>query len=168
MIKKYNNSLNIGSVLDLGCGTGLVGQKIRTFSKNIDGIDISQKMLSLAKKKKVYDNLIKDNILNFLSTSILKYDYYLSADVFIYIGDLTDVFSLIKNKSKRGGNLVFSTEHYDGEGYFLEQSGRYSHSKKYIEQLCNKFKFELINFKSHVLRKNKNKNINGGLYFLKF
>ena len=168
MIKSYNKSQTIGSILDLGCGTGLVGQEIRQISKNLDGIDISQKMLNLAKKKKVYDNLIKENILTFLSKGILNYDYFISADVFIYIGDLTDVFSLIKSRNMCCGHLVFSTEHYDGEGYFLEQSGRYSHSKKYIETLCNKFKFDLVNFKSHVLRKSKNKKINGGLYFLKF
>ena len=41
-----------------------------------------------------------------------------------------------------------------------------SYKEDYYKEL--KISFELIDFKSHIARKNKNKNINGGLYFLKF
>ena len=66
------------------------------------------------------------------------------------------------------GKLVFSTEHLDGEGYILEESGRYSHSKKYIEGLSEEFGFKLIEFQRVFLRKDGNQTINGGLYLLEF
>ncbi len=45
-------------ILDLGCGTGLVGLELaaRGFSK-IDGLDVSEAMLSEARKKQVYGAL---------------------------------------------------------------------------------------------------------------
>ena len=74
---------------------------------------------------------------------------------------------LTKSRNKAGGNLAFSTEDCDGDSFSLEQSARYSHSKKYIEGLCGKFGYELRHFETQALRKEKNY-IRGGLYLLDF
>ena len=66
------------------------------------------------------------------------------------------------------GKFLFSTEHTDRDRFFLEKSGRYSHSKKYIETLCDKFNYKLSHFETTNLRKDKDKFIIGGLYFLDF
>ena len=158
----------LGSIMDLGCGTGLFGVEIKQFCEHLEGIDLSEKMLDEAMKKDIYNKLIKEDILAYLSNASLNFDYFVSTDVFIYIGDLSDIFRLIKSRNKTGGKLVFSTEDYDGDGFFLEQSGRYSHSKKYIEGLCKKFGFELRHFETQALRKDKNQYISGGLYILEF
>ena len=158
----------LGSIMDLGCGTGLFGMEIKQFCEHLEGIDLSEKMLDEAIKKGIYNKLIKEDILAYLSSADLNFDYFVSTDVFIYIGDLSDIFRLIKSRNKTGGKLVFSTEDYDGDGFFLEQSGRYSHSKKYIEGLCKKFRFELRHFEIQALRKDKNQYISGGLYILEF
>ena len=158
----------LGSIMDLGCGTGLFGVEIKQFCEHLEGIDLSEKMLDEAMKKDIYNKLIKEDILAYLSNASLNFDYFVSTDVFIYIGDLSDIFRLIKSRNKIGGKLVFSTEDYDGDGFFLEQSGRYSHSKKYIEGLCKKFGFELRHFETQALRKDKNQYISGGLYILEF
>ena len=125
-------------------------------------------MLAKAKGKNVYNKLIKQDIVAYLSNESLNFDYFISTDVFIYIGDLYDVFRLIKSRNKTGGKLAFSTEDYDGDGFFLEQSGRYSHSKKYIESLCKTFGYELRHFEIQTLRKDKNQYISGGFYLLDF
>ena len=98
----------------------------------------------------------------------MNFDYFISVDVFIYIGDLSNVFRLIKSRNKKGGKLAFSTEIYDGDDFFLEQSGRYSHSKNYIEDLCKKFGYKLRHYETQALRKDKNEYIIGGLYLLDF
>ena len=55
--KKYNFRLfvddahgigTLGSVLDLGCGTGLTGLEIKDFCSKLEGVDLSKKMLELA------------------------------------------------------------------------------------------------------------------------
>ena len=98
----------------------------------------------------------------------MNFDYFISTDVFVYIGDLSDVFRLIKSRNKTGGKLAFSTEDYDGDDFFLEQSGRYSHSKNYIDDLCEKFGYKLRHFETQALRKDNNEYISGGLYLLDF
>ena len=47
-------------VLDIGCGTGLVGVSLRKegWSSELTGVDISQGMLDVAERKKVYERLI--------------------------------------------------------------------------------------------------------------
>ena len=168
MIRKDSKFGFLGSIMDLGCGTGLFGMEIKQFCEHLEGIDLSRKMLDEAKEKNVYNKLIKQDIVDYLSNAIFNFDYFILTDVFIYIGDLSDVFRLIKSRNKTGGKLAFSTEDHDGDGFFLEQSGRYSHSKKYIENLCKTFGYELRHFETQALRKDKNKYISGGLYLLDF
>ena len=158
----------LGSIMDLGCGTGLFGMEVKQFCKHLEGVDLSKKMLDKAKEKNIYNKLIKQDIITYLSNENLNFDCFIATDVFIYIGDLCDVFQLIKSRNKTGGKLAFSTEDYDGEGFILEQSGRYSHSKKYIENLCEKFGYKLRYFENQNLRKEKNRYIRGGLYLLDF
>jgi predicted TPR repeat methyltransferase/thioredoxin-like negative regulator of GroEL len=168
IILKDSQSDLLGSIIDIGCGTGLFGMEIKQFCNHLEGVDLSQKMLDKAKEKNVYNKLIKQDIVGYLLNASLNFDYFISLDVFVYIGDLSDVFRLIKLRNKTGGKLAFSTEDYDGEGFFLGQSGRYSHSKKYVESLCKTFGYELRHFETQVLRKEKNKYISGGLYLLDF
>jgi predicted TPR repeat methyltransferase len=168
MIIKDSQLDLLGSIMDLGCGTGLLGAEIKQFCEYLEGIDLSGKMLNEAKKKNIYNKLIKEDILTYLSNASFNFDYFVSTDVFIYIGDLSDVFRLIKSRNKTGGKLAFSTENYDGDGFFLEQSGRYSHSKKYIEGLCEKYGYKISHFETQALRKEKEQYISGGLYLLDF
>ncbi len=51
-------SLISGAVLDVGCGTGIVGVSLREGGiKIVDGIDISPQMLTEAGKKKIKDDV---------------------------------------------------------------------------------------------------------------
>ena len=63
---------------------------------------------------------------------------------------------------------MFSTEHFDSADFLLEQSGRYWHSKIYIESLCETLGYTLRHFETQPLRKEKNQYIRGGLYILGF
>ena len=166
-VQKHGSG-SLGSILDLGCGTGLTGVKIREFCSNLEGIDLSSKMLELARTKKVYDKLDHVDIVQYLSKAELDFDYFISTDVFIYVGELSEVFSLIKARNKKPGKLIFSTEHTEKEGFHLEKSGRYSHSLSYIEKLCKKFNFSISHFSQTNLRKEKGSFLIGGLYLLDF
>jgi len=168
VILKNHSEGMLGSILDLGCGTGLAGSGIKEYCMNLEGIDLSNKMLDEAREKKIYDRLTHADIVDYLSLEDLNYDYFISTDVFVYFGDLSDVFRLIKSRNRKKGKLVFSTEHTDKNGFFLEKSGRYSHSKKYIESLCEKFNYTLSYFETVSLRKEKGQFLTGGLYLLDF
>ena len=168
LIIKEHVSGSLGSVLDLGCGTGLTGVEIKEFCSNLEGVDLSNQMLEQARVKGVYDKLSHVDIVEYLSKAELNFDYFISTDVFIYVGELCEVFSLIKSKNKKPGKLVFSTEHTEKDGFHLETSGRYSHSKSYIENLCKEFNYSISHFSKMNLRKEKGMFLTGGLYFLDF
>ena len=157
-----------GSVLDLGCGTGLLGAEIKDYSEHLVGIDISNNMLAKAHEKKVYDDLIKRDIVAYLEDTPLNFDFFIATDVFVYLGDLSDIFRLIQSRNQTSGKLIFSVEHMDQDGFALRQSGRYSHSKNYVEELCGRYNYQIEFFQTQNLRKENDIYICGGLYMLSF
>jgi len=73
-------------VLDLGCGTGMVAENFLDKAGEIDGVDLSPKMLEHAQAKGVYANLFLSDVLEFLEGPNVRpagYDLILSADTFI-------------------------------------------------------------------------------------
>jgi len=167
LIAKHRN-VQLGSVLDLGCGTGLMGNKIKKYCSNLEGIDLSKQMLKIARVKNVYNKLDYRDIIEYLETEDLNFNCFISTDTFIYVGELSKIFQLIKSRNKSKGKFIFTTEHSEKDRFFLETSGRYSHSKKYIETLCEEFGYNLSHFETTNLRRHKDAFITGGLYFLDF
>jgi predicted TPR repeat methyltransferase len=60
----------------------------------------------------------------------------LSADVFIYVGDLTEVFALAAQALRPLGLFAYSVELHDGDSYALGPHARYSHSLPYLRHLA--------------------------------
>ena len=168
LIVKRHGCNALGSILDLGCGTGLTGLEIKEFCSNLEGIDLSNRMLELARDKGVYDKLSHVDIVEYLSQAELNFDYFISTDVFVYLGDLSEVFRFIKTRNKKPGKLVFSTEHAEKDGFHIEKSARYSHSKSYIDGLCKQFNYRISHFSQTNLRKEKGEFLTGGIYLLDF
>src|SRR5262249_52381779 len=127
------NSLD---VVDLGCGTGLMGLQVRSSAKRLDGVDISQEMIKKAKERGVYDNLICDELVDFLASLSTQYDLVVSTDVFNYFGELSQVFELVHRNLNRTGLFGFSVEAADDDGFSLQSAGRYRHSEQYLKQLA--------------------------------
>ncbi|NEP86483.1 MAG: class I SAM-dependent methyltransferase [Okeania sp. SIO2C2] len=74
-----------GNYLDVGCGTGLVGEVIIRRQKEnlyIDGCDISQEMLKVAEQKGIYRMLTCCNIFE-MPYPDSSYDIVISAGVFV-------------------------------------------------------------------------------------
>lgn len=130
-------------ILDLGCGTGLCGIYFRDLAKHLIGADISPNMLLEARKLGAYDLLCCCNILETIPGLNLEYfDIVLAADVFVYIGELSLLFSMLKNSMRPHGLLTFTIEELnDGAEYHLQTTGRYAHTHNYITKLCAQFDF---------------------------
>ena len=160
-IKKFS------SVIDLGCGTGLCGEFLKHITNDLVGIDISLKMLTKAKEKKVYNKLLKGDFINYLQKTNKKFDLFIASDVFIYTGAISKTFNLIKQKSKKESYFVFSVELFDGKKYEMLQTGRFAHSENYIDKKCRDNSFEIISCKKVKIRKENNNWINGNLYIVK-
>lgn len=89
------------SVLDLGCGTGLVGESLQNLGfEAIDGVDFSQEMLDVAKGKNIYRRLIQADLSVATDLPSQEYDAAMSAGLFTYghldAKCLDEVFRAIK------------------------------------------------------------------------
>ena len=157
-------------ILDLGCGTGLFGVQVKTISKRLVGIDLAPKMVEKAQEKKIYDQLIVGDLLEFLAEAETDcFDLIAAADVFNYLGNLLPVFEQCKRVLRPHGLFAFSLEaHSDDEKDFtLDSTGRYLHSSDYIRQLSKEFEFAEARFTPTTIRKQHNKPVKGYLCLLK-
>lgn len=162
-LKKYD-------ILDLGCGTGLSGLAVKHLSQSLVGVDLSEKMLAKAKEKSIYSKLIKSEISEFLSQSLNDcFNIIISVDVFVYIGELQEIFQRVFNILQINGFFAFSVEALiasDNNKYKLNQNGRYAHSKEYINNLVNIFDFKILDFKMDQIRLEDNFPVMGYIYVL--
>lgn len=129
------------AALDLGCGTGLVADQLAPGRiAVIDGVDLSPRMIEVARRKNRYRALHVGDLMDFLKRSeaaTAGYDLVVAADVFIYVGRLEEVFAAVRAILRPGGLFVFSVEHSDGEGCALRPSSRYAHNEPYIAGLAD-------------------------------
>lgn len=157
--KKFANTI------DLGCGTGLSGIDFRDITCRLSGIDLSEKMINEAKKKNIYDQLTVGNIYS-LNSITDKFDLIIAADVFIYIGNLEDVFDTVSKIASNSAYFLFSAESIAGDYFVLQKSGRFAHSNTYIERLASDTGFSVVMRKSIPLRKGGTGWIDGSLFIL--
>lgn len=153
-------------LLDLGCGTGLVGQVFQEISNFRVGVDLSAKMVAAAETKGVYDQLFVAEIVDFLEQNQEPFDLIVAADVLIYVGELDRIFATLAKGLAKNGKILFSTEQMAGQGYQLCRSGRYAHSFSYIKAVAAKHGFRILDTHSANIRKEKGKWISGDLYLL--
>jgi predicted TPR repeat methyltransferase len=107
-------------IIDVGCGTGLVGLELHKLGySNIDGYDISQKMLKAAKKTKIYKSL-KQVDLNLDSFSPNKtYDLLICVGSFGYgaLGPKAFINLLKLVKSRGLIMILMNSEPFISENY---------------------------------------------------
>ena len=156
-----------GTLVDLGCGTGLVGEAYQAALTKLIGVDISEKSLTHARNKNIYQELIKDDILHFCQTKLKDYHPALitAADVFCYFGNLEDILAACAHFP-----LAFSVEKADDKEtkpFVRQASGRYQHQASYIEQLLKKYGYTNINQYPLVLRKEYGQDVNGIIFTAK-
>jgi predicted TPR repeat methyltransferase len=133
------------NVLDMGCGTGLCGPLIRKYARRLTGIDLSAGMLTHAKEKQLYDELLQIELTEYLRSQTEAFDIIVSADTLVYFGALEVVLAAAFGALRPGGLLIFTLEHATGASapdYHLQTHGRYTHARPYVERLLVSHGFE--------------------------
>lgn len=141
-------------ILDLGCGTGLVGDCLKDMAKGgrLDGVDISPAMLDEARKRKIYDELILGDLETVLDANGPSYGVILSADVMVYFGNLAPTLSGVAKRLSREGVFLFTCEAKDGDGWELTPENRFRHSESYLRAEAGRAGLEWLALTECTLR----------------
>ena len=119
------------TILDLGCGFGEHCKGfVESGAKKVIGIDISEKMLEIAKQenadsKITYINMPMENIFELTE----KFDIVISSLAFHYVEDFAGVVKNIYNLLNENGTFIFSQEnplctcHSGGQRWTKDENG---------------------------------------------
>jgi len=143
-------------ILDLGCGTGLCGEKIKKFAtmRGLLGVDLSEKMLEIARAKKIYAELFCDDICHYMENSEYFFHVIVASDVLTYFGDLTKVCVRVARSLTPDGLFVFtfSENEINKDDFFMAPSGRFVHAPAYVERVLKSAGLKLVSSERHILR----------------
>jgi len=106
-------------IVDVGCGTGLVGQELKKSGFiNFDGIDISQEMIDIAYGRG-YQNLFLGNLNESLPFKSKSYDAALCVGVFTHGHVGSERLGELARIVKSGGIICFTVNEgvYDSYGF---------------------------------------------------
>ena len=148
------------SVLDLGCGTGLVAQELSGYT--ITGVDLSSAMLAQARG---YMALHHEEIGAFLSACAdSRYDAVVLAETSVYFGSLLETFKQLARVLSKGGVICLNVEtdpSINKSQFVLRPTGRFEHSANYLRHCCQQAGLEVLTLEPIESRLDNNKPVLG-------
>lgn len=154
--------------LDLGCGTGLVGERLRGHAAFLEGVDLSGAMLEEAGRKGVYDRLEKAELTAFLGGHVGGVDLVTAADVLNYCGALPPILAAVCARLMPGGLFAFTLELHDGpEPHVLRPSLRYAHSAASVRTAAAAAGLDVVTLETAPLRHDRGEPVLGLLVLLR-
>jgi predicted TPR repeat methyltransferase len=151
-------------ILDLGCGTGLVGNSFKDLASGgrLDGIDLAPRMIEVARKRGIYDDLVLGDLETVLAGPGPSYDLIVSADTMVYLGDLGPTFRGVQNRLVDGGHFLFACEaKTDGGGWEQTDANRFRHSETYVREEAERAGLALLARMDCTLRYEKSEPVPG-------
>jgi len=151
----------LAQVLDLGCGTGLIGVVLHDEIRGrFKGVDLSAEMIEHARRKGIYTDLEVAEILAYLRGEQERWQTIIAADVFCYFGDLQEVIDRCFSVLEPGGVFIFTVEHERGSQKWLKRAtGRFGHSRNFIEGLLQAW--HVVALDEVVLRMDRGRPVDG-------
>ena len=170
------NMLKLAAECTLTKGCGLKEEDDTTRAENDD---------DERSKTPLYDKLVSsdlekvtiDELTNGLPGDSLRegFDLIVAADVLVYFGDIQKVLNnfaqLSNGDDTKSSFLVFSCERIEDEkappaGWKLQSSGRYAHSKSYVQDVASNAGFHPIGYEEIVPRQEKGEDVKGHMFIL--
>ena len=129
--------------LDVGCGTGAVGERVRPHVSQLEGVDVAPSMMSRARKLCIYNSLDLADVTRHLRAIRRKFHLVLAADAVPWIGDLRSFLTIVASRMAPAGAFVFNVDVGEEERPVLRNSGRFSHSRQHLETMAPIAGFEI-------------------------
>ncbi len=107
------------SILDIGCGGGLVCESLARMRADVTGIDADPYAIQAAKEH-AQDNDLKINYINDDAQNIdEQFDVVLALEIIEHVSDISAFIKLCKKRLKPGGILILSTLNRTVKSYAL-------------------------------------------------
>jgi predicted TPR repeat methyltransferase len=155
-------------ILDAGCGTGLCAPLLKPLARRLVGVDLSSGMVDKARARELYDELVVQELSEFMRSRPGAYDVVVSADTLCYFGALQEPLAAARGCLRKGGILTFTLERLDpavsGEPYRLETHGRYSHAEVYVRAAATQAGFHEMQLEERILRRERGQNVMGHVF----
>lgn len=150
-------------LLDLGCGTGLVGACFNDLPGEMVGVDVSEKMLEMADARRVYDDLYVGEAIRFLSEwDEAPFDLIVAAELWPYLGDLAPFAAASFAALAPGGHVIASSERDETE-WSVSRYQRFKHASDYVRQVLNAAGFEVLEIEPIIVRYEDGEPVHGDL-----
>jgi len=154
-------------VLDAGCGTGLSGEALRPWARRMVGVDLSPRMLDVARRRGLYDTLEEAELVGFLAAHRGAFDLVAASDVLNYLGDLAPALNGAAAALRPGGHAAFSLETGQGAPYALGEGMRYRHDPAHVLNLAEATRLSLVELEEVTLREERGAPVAGTLVVLR-
>lgn len=132
-------------ILDLGCGTGLVGLQLRDMAASLLGVDVSESMLDIAgmrmddMQSHIYSDLFHGDVVAYMRDMGQEQDVIVAQNVLPYLGTPEEFMAQAARLLSAEGYLTFSVEPLqEGAMALNRQSGKFEHSEAYIRAVAEK------------------------------
>jgi predicted TPR repeat methyltransferase len=158
-----------GHGVDLGCGTGLVGEALDGMVEVLDGVDLAEEMLALADAKEVYADLYVGDAVAYLEgVEAGSHDLVVAADVLPYLGTLGPLLAASARALTPGGVLAVSTETlaveaFAGRAWTVGPNQRYAHEPGALRAALDAAGFEIAVFDDATIRHESGEPVPGHL-----
>lgn len=154
-------------ILDLGCGTGLLGPELKPLAGHLAGVDLSPKMIEKARERRLYDSLTVGDIVETLAGVQDAWDIIAAADVLVYLGNLSPLFTNLAQALREGGLFAATVEESPGPDHILTPTKRFQHHPDYIRRAASAAGLETLSLERVVPRHEKNEPVQGLAFVLR-
>lgn len=152
----------LGRVIDLGCGTGLVGAALGHRPTHLTGIDLSPRMLAEAARRGGYHRLVEGELVAALAAEAAgSADCVTAADVLIYVGDMVGMLAGAARVLRPGGHLAFTVQSHPGDGWVLGPDARYAHGDPLVRDTLTRSGFTPETLAPAVIRRENGADVAG-------
>jgi SAM-dependent methyltransferase len=135
LITKVSGTASHKRMLDVGCGTGLLGTHIK--AARLVGIELSPDMLARARARGVYDELVEGDLVEAMAARQDTFDVVVSSCALYHLADLAPFFRESARLLVPGGYMFFSVDPApDDMEIGVTEPGEYAHSRAYLRRLA--------------------------------
>ncbi len=133
------------TLVDIGCGTGLVSRPWRALARQIIGVDITPAMVDMARgvqvnERPLFERLLAVDILTMPDEALPAHeaDIVLCSDTAQFLGDLAPLFARVSHLLKPGGVFALTVEPMAAPaGVAINpETARFGHHPDYVKRLA--------------------------------